>query len=130
MSSILQLFVLIMVAALLIIIVREQNESIGFVLVLLLGIIVFLYVLNQVDHLIDLFGQVVSKFNVSLLHLDTIIKVIGVAYLTEFISQLLKDANLNSVAVKVDLVGKLVILLLALPIFITILETLMSFIPQ
>ncbi|MFC0014787.1 MULTISPECIES: stage III sporulation protein AD [Allobacillus] len=130
MGSILQLFVIIMVAAMLVIIVREQNESISFLLVLLLGIFVFLFVLNQVEQLFNLFQSIVSKFDVSLLHLDTMIKVIGVAYLTEFISQLLKDAQLNSVAVKVEIVGKLFILLLALPIFISVLETLMSFIPQ
>ncbi|MBR7554183.1 stage III sporulation protein AD [Allobacillus sp. GCM10007491] len=130
MGSILQLFVIIMVAAMLVIIVREQNESISFLLVLLLGIFVFLFVLKQVEQLFNLFQSIVSKFDVSLLHLDTMIKVIGVAYLTEFISQLLKDAQLNSVAVKVEIVGKLFILLLALPIFISVLETLMSFIPQ
>ena len=130
MGSILQLFVIIMVAAMLVVIVREQNESISFLLVLLLGIFVFLFVLNQVEQLFNLFHSIVSKFDVSLLHLDTMIKVIGVAYLTEFISQLLKDAQLNSVAVKVEIVGKLFILLLALPIFISVLETLMSFIPQ
>ncbi|MBU6079625.1 MULTISPECIES: stage III sporulation protein AD [Allobacillus] len=130
MGSILQLFVIIMVAAMLVVIVREQNESISFLLVLLLGIFVFLFVLNQVEQLFNLFQSIVSKFDVSLLHLDTMIKVIGVAYLTEFISQLLKDAQLNSVAVKVEIVGKLFILLLALPIFISVLETLMSFIPQ
>lgn len=130
MGSILQLFVIIMVAAMLVVIVREQNESISFLLVLLLGIFVFLFVLNQVEQLFNLFQSIVSKFDVSLLHLDMMIKVIGVAYLTEFISQLLKDAQLNSVAVKVEIVGKLFILLLALPIFISVLETLMSFIPQ
>lgn len=130
MGSILQLFVIIMVAAMLVVIVREQNESISFLLVLLLGIFVFLFVLNQVEQLFNLFQSIVSKFDVSLLHLDTMIKVIGVAYLTEFISQLLKNAQLNSVAVKVEIVGKLFILLLALPIFISVLETLMSFIPQ
>ena len=130
MGSILQLFVIIMVAGMLVVIVREQNESISFLLVLLLGIFVFLFVLNQVEQLFNLFQSIVSKFDVSLLHLDTMIKVIGVAYLTEFISQLLKDAQLNSVAVKVEIVGKLFILLLALPIFISVLETLMSFIPQ
>lgn len=95
MGSILQLFVIIMVAAMLVVIVREQNESISFLLVLLLGIFVFLFVLNQVEQLFNLFQSIVSKFDVSLLHLDTMIKVIGVAYLTEFISQLLKRCSVE-----------------------------------
>ncbi|MDQ0350990.1 stage III sporulation protein AD [Alkalibacillus filiformis] len=120
----------IIVAAILIVVVREKNHSIGFLLTLLTGTLVFFFILTQIGELISVFQQVTSRMNVSLLHLDTIFKVIGVAYITEFASQVLRDANLASIAIKVEIVGKLFILLIALPIFITVIETLLSFIPQ
>ncbi|WP_017187552.1 stage III sporulation protein AD [Alkalibacillus haloalkaliphilus] len=126
----LQMLSVIIVAAILIIVVREKNHSIGFLLTLLTGTLVFFFILNQIGELISVFQQVTSRMNVSLLHLDTIFKVIGVAYITEFASQVLRDANLASIAIKVEIVGKLFILLIALPIFITVIETLLSFIPQ
>ncbi|WP_279401492.1 stage III sporulation protein AD [Piscibacillus salipiscarius] len=85
--------------------------------------------MDKVSQLFDVIQQIVSRFNVSLLHLDTIFKVIGIAYITEFTAQLLKDADLEAIAIKVELVGKIFILLFALPIFIAVLETLMNFIP-
>ncbi|GEN45288.1 stage III sporulation protein AD [Alkalibacillus haloalkaliphilus] len=126
----LQMLSVIIVAAILIIVVREKNHSIGFLLTLLTGTLVFFFILTQIGELISVFQQVTSRMNVSLLHLDTIFKVIGVAYITEFASQVLRDANLASIAIKVEIVGKLFILLIALPIFITVIETLLSFIPQ
>ncbi|WP_188206132.1 stage III sporulation protein AD [Alkalibacillus aidingensis] len=126
----LQMLSVIIVAAILIIVVREKNVSIGFLLTLLTGALVFLFILTQISELMSVFQQVTSRMDVSLLHLDTIFKVIGVAYITEFASQVLRDANLNSIAIKVEIVGKLFILLMALPIFIAVIETLMSFIPQ
>ncbi|WP_307066314.1 stage III sporulation protein AD [Alkalibacillus filiformis] len=126
----LQMLSVIIVAAILIVVVREKNHSIGFLLTLLTGTLVFFFILTQIGELISVFQQVTSRMNVSLLHLDTIFKVIGVAYITEFASQVLRDANLASIAIKVEIVGKLFILLIALPIFITVIETLLSFIPQ
>ncbi|WP_443138642.1 stage III sporulation protein AD [Piscibacillus sp. B03] len=119
----------VIVAAMLIILVREKHETIGFLLIVITGVIVFIFVLDKVSQLFDVIQQIVSRFNVSLLHLDTIFKVIGIAYITEFTAQLLKDADLEAIAIKVELVGKIFILLFALPIFIAVLETLMSFIP-
>ncbi|MGP4072452.1 stage III sporulation protein AD [Piscibacillus sp. B03] len=127
--QILQLLTVVIVAAMLIILVREKHETIGFLLIVITGVIVFIFVLDKVSQLFDVIQQIVSRFNVSLLHLDTIFKVIGIAYITEFTAQLLKDADLEAIAIKVELVGKIFILLFALPIFIAVLETLMSFIP-
>ncbi|TFB23835.1 stage III sporulation protein AD [Filobacillus milosensis] len=128
--QILQILAVVIAAALLIILVREKHESIGFLLIVITGVIVFIFVLDKVSQLFAIVQQIVNRFNVSLLHLDTIFKVIGIAYITEFTSQLLKDADLEAIAIKVDLVGKIFILLFALPIFIAVLETLMNFIPH
>ncbi|GEL77363.1 stage III sporulation protein AD [Tenuibacillus multivorans] len=126
----LQILMVVIVGALLIILVREKHETIGFLLIVITGVIVFIFILDKVAQLFDVVQQIVSRFNVSLLHLDTIFKVIGIAYITEFTSQLLKDADLEAIAIKVELVGKIFILLFALPIFIAVLETLMNFIPN
>ncbi|SEP73361.1 stage III sporulation protein AD [Piscibacillus halophilus] len=128
--QILQILTVVIVAAMLIVLVREKHETIGFLLIVITGVIVFIFILDKVSQLFDVIQQIVSRFNVSLLHLDTIFKVIGIAYITEFTAQLLKDADLEAIAIKVELVGKIFIILFALPIFIAVLETLMHFIPS
>jgi|SRR5690625_1220369 len=128
--QLLQILAVVIIASLLVILVRERNESISFLLVIIIGIIIFLYILSHISQLFDVFNQIISRFNVSIPHLDTILKVIGIAYIIEFASHLLKDADLEAIAVKVEMVGKIFILVLALPIFIAVLETLMQFIPH
>ena len=44
-------------------------------------------------------------------------KVIGVSYMCEFMSAVCKDAGESSIAVKIDVAGKLVILSASLPVF-------------
>jgi stage III sporulation protein AD len=48
----------------------------------------------------------------------SIAKVVGVAYITEFSAQLCSDAGENALAQKVELGGKLVIIAIASPIIL------------
>ena len=51
-----------------------------------------------------------------------IIKVLSIAYITEFTAQLCKDSGETSIASKVELAGKIVIFCVAIPVFISILN--------
>ena len=57
-----------------------------------------------------------------------ILKALGIAYITEFTSELCLDAGEKSIAGKVELAGKIVIFFLALPVFTSLLELLNQFI--
>lgn len=49
-----------------------------------------------------------------------IIKTLAIAYITEFTSQLCKDAGETSIAGKVELAGKIFIFIVAIPVFASI----------
>ena len=62
-----------------------------------------------------------------LLHLDMeyvalLMKMIGVTYLSEFASSLCKDAGYSAVAGQIELVGKLTILTIGMPIVLALFE--------
>ena len=51
-----------------------------------------------------------------------ILKVLAVAYITDFTAQLCRDAGEASIGSKVELAGKIIIFYLAMPILTAILE--------
>lgn len=57
-----------------------------------------------------------------------IIKALGIAYVTEFTSELCLDAGEKSIAGKVELAGKVAIFITALPVFTSLLDLLNSII--
>ncbi|HBQ26733.1 MAG TPA: stage III sporulation protein AD, partial [Syntrophomonas sp.] len=59
----------------------------------------------------------------------TILKILGVAYLGEFATAICQDAGEQAVAKKVEFASKIIIAVLALPIMIAILESLMQLMP-
>ncbi len=68
--------------------------------------------------------------NVNLIYVETILKIIGIAYIAEFAAQLTKDAGQGAIAAKVELAGKILILAMAVPILTVIIETIINMIPQ
>lgn len=127
--DIIQIVSLGLVAALLIILLKEQKSSIAFLLLLFTVIIIFLSILDQVRHIFTLLSYMADQAQVEPVYFKTILKIIGIAYIAEFGSQLIRDAGLSSLASKVELAGKLFILMLAIPIVTAVIETILNFIP-
>lgn len=118
-----------LVASLLIVLLKEQKSSAAFLLLLFTVIIIFLSVLDQIKYIFSLLTYMAEKAQVEPVYFKTILKIIGIAYITEFGAQLIRDAGLNSLASKVELAGKLFILMLAIPIITAVIETILNFIP-
>lgn len=54
-------------------------------------------------------------------------KILGITYLCEFASGICKDAGYQSISIQVELLGKLMILVSAMPILVTIIELLWKY---
>lgn len=56
-------------------------------------------------------------------YLEILLKILGVAYLAEFGSALCKDAGQSAIGGQIELVGKLTILAISMPIVTSLFET-------
>ncbi|QSS98919.1 stage III sporulation protein AD [Pontibacillus sp. ALD_SL1] len=118
-----------LVASVLTIIVKEQKSSIAFFLILFTGIIIFLILIREIAEVFTLLEYIAQKANVNGMYVETILKIIGIAYVAEFGAQITRDAGLGSVASKIELAGKVFILVLAIPILTAVIETILGFLP-
>ncbi len=127
--DIIQIVVLGIVASILYIILKDVNASFAFILIVITGIIIFLAVIKQIGAIFQLIETLGEKANIDGIYMETILKIIGIAYIAEIGASLTKDAGLGSVATKIELAGKIFILLLAIPIITTVIEAILSFLP-
>ena len=58
----------------------------------------------------------------------SLIKIVGVGYLTEYASSVCSDGGATSIATKLRLYGKIVVFLMAAPLVIQLSETLLDFV--
>lgn len=117
------------VVTLLILIIKFQKPEIAVQLSLTVAVIIFLMVVNKLGVIISLFQDLAEKAQISQLYLNTILKVIGIAYITEFGSQVCRDAGEGAIAGKVELAGKILVMVMAIPIIALVLNTIVKLIP-
>lgn len=111
------------------IIVKPIRSDFAMFISIVGGIIVLFYVLSYLSGVFDVFKNIfnISGINSSLYSI--IFKILGVGYLTEFTASICVDTGNASLADKVLLGGKIIILVMALPIVTSILEIVMGLLP-
>ena len=69
------------------------------------------------------------KAEVNAVFLRTLLQVVGVAYLAEFGAQICRDAGEGNLALKIEFAGKMIILVMTVPVLIAVLESIVNIIP-
>ncbi|WP_139785590.1 stage III sporulation protein AD [Cytobacillus gottheilii] len=128
--EILQIVGLGLVATFLVLIVKEQKPNFAFFIVMFVGCAIFLFLIDQVHAIIMMIEKIAVNANVNMVYLETILKIIGIAYIAEFASQMTKDAGQGAIASKIELAGKILILAMAIPILTVLIETIVQMIPN
>lgn len=113
----------------LVLVVRENHASIAFLMTLFAGVVLLLFAVDPIVRVLAMVESLAKKSEVNLVYFQTIVKMIGIAYVAEFGAQIIRDAQLDALASKVELIGKLLLMVLALPIFQAIIETVMQVLP-
>lgn len=98
-------------------------------LVVFVGCVIFLFLIDQVYEIVRMVERIALNANVNLIYVETILKIIGIAYIAEFGAQITKDAGQGAIASKIELGGKILILTMAIPILTVIIETVLEMIP-
>jgi stage III sporulation protein AD len=111
-------------------ILKEQKPSFAFLLVVFVGCMIFLLLIDQISEIITMLEKVAINAKINMMYLETILKIIGIAYIAEFASQITKDAGQSALASKIELGGKILILAMAIPILTVIIQTIISLIPS
>ncbi|WP_152534727.1 MULTISPECIES: stage III sporulation protein AD [Bacillaceae] len=119
-----------LIATFLALIVKEQKPNFAFLLVVFTGCAIFLVLVDKIYEIIAMLEKLAVNANVNMVYLETILKIIGIAYIAEFAAQITKDAGQGSIASKIELSGKILILAMAIPILTVIIETIIQLIPS
>ncbi|WP_235816590.1 stage III sporulation protein AD [Bacillus massilinigeriensis] len=128
--EILQIVGVALVSTFLALIVKEQKPNFAFLLIVFVGCAIFLFLVDQIYAIIHMLEGIAKNAKVNLVYLETILKIIGIAYIAEFASQITKDAGQGAIASKIELGGKILILAMAIPILTVMIETILKLIPN
>lgn len=118
-----------LIALIIIIILKQYKPEFVIYVSLLAGAIILLLSLDKISGIISLLNNLSTKANVNNQFLTILLKITGIAFLTEFAVSICKDSGETAVANKVDLGGKVLIISMSIPIIASLLETILKILP-
>lgn len=129
MASIAQLAGAGLIAALLLSVVRQHSPPFAVALSLAVAVAVFVFLLPDLVEVVRLVQGYALAGGVAERLLGTVMRVLGIAYLTELAAGVCCDSGEQALGQRIELGGKILILLLAVPVLNAVLALVLRLLP-
>ena len=116
-------------AAVLCLLVRQQQPQLGGLCAAAAGVMLLLAALEQLADVREVFARLTGMAGIEEGYLNTLVKVLGVSYVAELAAQTCQDLGEGGLALKVGLVGKLCGFTLTAPMLLSLLEMILELTP-
>ncbi|MBO4940981.1 MAG: stage III sporulation protein AD [Clostridia bacterium] len=117
-------------AAILAVFLKNWRPEISVQISLAAAAIIFIAVMPYIKTLFSMFSDISNRVGVDAKYITLILKVIGIAYIAQFGAELCRDAGETSIASKIELFGKVIIVTLSMPLvysFMEVVERIINF---
>lgn len=114
------------IALFLVLMFKGNRDDIAVYISIAAGVIIFLFMISKITAVLQFIQQLAAKANIDFVYLTTVFKIIAIAYLASFCSEICKDAGQGNLGAKVELAGKILILVLAIPILMAVLQSILK----
>lgn len=91
--------------------ISKFNSEFKVYITVIFGIVVIFMLFNELKIYLEEILNLFARYDIKTEYFSTILKIVGIAYICDFISLLCKDLDYESVGKKVEIAGKLIILI-------------------
>ncbi|MDS0527332.1 stage III sporulation protein AD [Clostridium sp. SHJSY1] len=123
---ILKVISFVLVALFLYLFFKDKRSDLAVLVMMAAGILVFIFCLTELSQIITFLKNIAEKAGFDIIYLGIVLKILAIAYLASFASEICKDAGASSLASKVEFAGKIFILVLAIPILMAVLDSILQ----
>lgn len=116
-------------ALIIIIILKQYKPEFTVYVSIIAGAIILFMVMDKLAGIVNLLTNIMNKTGTGSSFLKIILKITGIAILTEFAVSICKDSGETAIASKIDLGGKIIIISISIPIITALLELILNILP-
>lgn len=124
--DIFQIVAIAIIGTILAITVKPYRAEIAVLISVGTGVLILLQIIGSVSGIFSEFYSLIAKSGVDLSYFTLIVKIIGIAYVTQLASEICKDAGQGAVALKVELAGKALVMLMTMPVLSQFLQVIIE----
>ena len=103
-----------------------KSES-GIYISVALSLVIFFAIIGRLEVIIDALRTIANYINMDTAYIGTLIKMLGITYVAEFSAGICKDAGYQTIALQIEIFGKLAVLVLSMPVLMALLNTIKDF---
>lgn len=117
------------IAVIIIVILKQYRPEFAIYASIIAGVLILTLAFGTLSGIIDMINSISSKTNINSDFLVILIKITGIAILTEFAVSICKDSGESAIASKVDIGGKIIIISMSIPIINALMDTVVKILP-
>ena len=118
-----------LISLIIIIILKQYKPEFAVYVSIIAGILIIALTIGKIAGIIDILKNLANNTTINNQFLVLLIKITGIAILTEYTVSICKDSGESAIASKVDFGGKIVIMSMSIPIISSLLETIIKVLP-
>lgn len=127
MTSMALIAIIGVVSVLMAVLFKGNKSEYGTYIVLAACIIIFFYSAARLSDVLEVVNLVGGYASINNTYLSLLLKILGIAYIAEFASDICRDSGYSSIANQIQIFGKLTVLSLSLPIVTALFETINTY---
>ncbi len=85
-------------------------------------LLIIFFVIGKLTNIFGYIDRITALINIDVIYIEIILKMVGIAYVCEFASNICKDAGYGAVASQIELAGKVSMLALGIPVLMSVID--------
>ena len=129
MEEIIKIIGIGLVALVIVIILKQYRPEFAIYTSIIAGVLILVLTMEKITGIINLLKSISDKTYINKQFLGILLKITGIAIITEFAVSICSDAGEKAVASKIEIGSKVIIITMSIPIISSLLELIAEILP-
>lgn len=118
-----------LLALIIIVIMKQYKPEFAIYVSMMAGILIIVLSIQKLSGIINLLQSLANKTYINKSFLGILLKITGIAFITEFAVSICSDAGEKAIASKIEIGSKVIIIAMSMPIITSLLELVIEILP-
>lgn len=129
MTDVIKIIGIGLLALIIIVILKQYKPEFAIYVSMIAGVLILVLAIQKLTGIINLLQALANKTYINKSFLSILLKITGIAFITEFAVSICSDAGEKAIASKIEIGSKVIIIAMSIPIITSLLELVIEILP-
>ena len=129
MADVIKIMGIGLLALIIIVILKQYKPEFAIYVSMIAGVLILVLAIQKLTGIINLLQSLANKTYINKSFLSILLKITGIAFITEFAVSICSDAGEKAIASKIEIESKVIIIAMSIPIITSLLELVIEILP-